>query len=141
MLTTILNWISGGLLGRIIDPLSQAYRDKLAADISAAKLDTDVIIKRIEDEQDARRTSKEIRLATAGFWEMRLLTFLIAFPFVAHLWSVWLDTQFKFGWRIDKFPEPFASWEGAILLSFFGVATAGAGLKAIAGGIAYRRAQ
>ncbi len=67
----------------------------------------------------------QVRLATAGFWEMRLITFLIAIPFVFHLWTVWLDTQFRFGWQIPAFPPPFNEWQGAILLSFFGVYAAG----------------
>jgi hypothetical protein len=76
-----------------------------------------------------------VRLATAGHWEMRVMTFCIAFPFVFHLVSVWLDTQFKLGWRINAFPAPFNEWEGAILLSFFGIQAVGR----IAGAIAGRR--
>jgi hypothetical protein len=67
----------------------------------------------------------QVRLATSGFWEMRLITFLIAVPFVFHLWTVWLDTQFQFGWQINAFPSPFNEWQGAILLSFFGIYAAG----------------
>jgi hypothetical protein len=67
----------------------------------------------------------QVRLATVGFWEMRLITFLIAVPFVFHLWTVWLDTQFRFGWQVTAFPSPFNEWQGAILLSFFGIYAAG----------------
>ena len=90
------------------------------------------------ERQTERRNRKDIRIATSMHWEMRLITFLIAFPFVAHFWSVYLDTQFKFEWNIDKFPEPFNEWQGSILLSFFGV-SAGVGIaKAISGAIIYR---
>lgn len=74
----------------------------------------------------------QVRLASIGFWEQRLLAFLIAFPFVFHLWSVWLDTQFKLNWKIDAFPTPFNEWQGAILLSFFGISVAAIGGVAIA---------
>src|SRR5215217_9519986 len=89
---SILNWISGGLLDKITNPLLQAYRDKLAADTSDKKLEAEQRIKQLELEQQQRNNAKEIRLATSGFWEMRLLTFLIALPFVIHLWIVSWDT-------------------------------------------------
>jgi hypothetical protein len=52
---------------------------------------------------------------------------------------VWLDTQFQFGWRIAAFPEPFNEWQGAILLSFFGIYTVGKGVQSIGTAIAMRR--
>jgi hypothetical protein len=78
-------------------------------------------------------------IATSGFWEMRLLTFAIALPFVAHLWAVWLDTQFKLSWGIPKFPEPMDDWQGIILLSFFGFYTLGKTVQAIGTAVAIRR--
>ncbi len=69
----------------------------------------------------ARAGAREIRLAAAGFWEMRVLTVAIALPFVVHLWLVALDTCFGFTWNVAAFPRPFDEWEGLILLSFFGV--------------------
>lgn len=80
-----------------------------------------------------------VRLATAGFWEMRLITFLIAVPFVVHLWSVWLDTQFGFGWKVAAFPPPFNEWQGAILLSFFGIYAAGKVGMGVVGALAVKR--
>lgn len=80
------------------------------------------------------------RAATAGFIEMRVLTFLIAVPFVVHLNLVALDTMFGWTWNdmpVKKFPIPFNDWEGSILLSFFGLTAGVIGLKAIAG--AFRR--
>src|SRR5690606_38084616 len=86
-----------------------------------------------EERLAAQQTAKEVRLATSGNWEMRVLTVAIALPFVAHLWAVWIDTQFLGGvWRIPKFPAPFDETGHAILLSFFGLV----GARAIAGGIA-----
>lgn len=132
MINAFFNLLTGGLLDKVLGYLQTREAAKLAALSSEQRHAHDL---RMAYRQDA----KEIRLATAGFWEMRLLTALIAFPFVGHLWSVWLDTQFKLGWKIDKFPEPFASWEGAILLSFFGVAGAVGVGRAVAGSIALRR--
>ena len=69
---------------------------------------------------------------------MRLLTFAIAFPFVAHLWAVCLDTQFKLSWGIPKFPGPMDEWQGIILLSFFGIYTLGKTVQAVGAAVAMR---
>jgi hypothetical protein len=61
------------------------------------------------------------RNQTSGFWEMRLLTFIIGGCFTLHLLAVTLDTIFALGWRIAKYPAPFDQYEGSILLSFFGL--------------------
>lgn len=132
MLQALLNLLTGGLLDKLLGFLQQREQAKLDALTSGQQ---QAHVERLA----ARQQATEIRLATAGFWEMRVLTVLIALPFVVHLWLVGLDTNFKLGWAIDKFPEPFAAWEGAILLSFFGVAAAGAGIQAVAGAIAYSK--
>lgn len=134
MWAAIFRAVTGDIAGQ----LRQAYEARLAATNNSERIAADVEIERLEDLQHARTNAKEIRLATAGFWEMRALTAAIATPFVMHLWAVALDTVFGFGWTVSAFPAPFDEWQGAILLSFFGVAAAGAGLKAIAGGLAYR---
>jgi hypothetical protein len=109
-----LGWVTGGGLN-VLKDIWFKYKDsaieseRIEAEWAKAKLDAIL----------------QVRLATAGFWEMRLITFLIAVPFVFHLWTVWLDTQFQFGWKIAAFPSPFNEWQGAILLSFFGVYAAG----------------
>jgi len=102
-------------------------------------------------EVTTRANMRDIRLATAGFWEMRLITLAIAIPFVDHLWAVWLDTRFD--WFADNcwiqngvelcgvkaFPAPFNEWQGAILLSFFGIQLGGKAVASIAHAIGKRR--
>ena len=129
-----------GPLGWLVDPVSKGFTEigKLAADLGAsasaqAQADATVKIRRIEARISEAQNAKEIRLATANFLEMRLLTVAVAVPFVAHTWAVALDTTFKFGWGIPKFPAPFDQYEGAILLSFFGLSGATGIFKAIAG--------
>jgi hypothetical protein len=139
MLQGFLNWISGGLIGALSGPLLDAYKARLAADNDNDKLVANERIALITAEMESNRNAAEIRKATSGFPEMRILTVLIAAPFILHVWLVGLDTSFGFGWRIAKFPPPFDEWEGAILLSFFGVSVIGVGVKALAGAIAFRR--
>ena len=123
-----LNWITGDLAGKLID----AYSKKLNSDTEAGRIRAEVAIKDIEATTEARREAAKIRIATSGFWEMRLITFLIAGCFTLHLVLVSLDTCFGFGWKIAAFPSPFDSWEGTILLSFFGVQVAGKALDTAA---------
>ena len=124
----IAGWLTGGALNTLKD-IWFKYKDsaveseRIQAEWAKAKLDAML----------------QVRLATAGFWEMRLITFLIAVPFVFHLWAVWLDTQFQFGWKIAAFPAPFNEWQGAILLSFFGIYAAGKVGMGVVGALANRR--
>lgn len=121
MLRTILNWLSGGLLDWL-GKRDQARIDAMTSEQQRAH----------EARLAAQQTAKEVRVATSGNWEMRALTVAIALPFVVHEWAVGLDTVFRFGWGIPKFPAPFDETGHAILLSFFGLV----GVRAIAGGIA-----
>jgi hypothetical protein len=131
----ILKWVTGDLIGQ----LTRAYEARLKAANETERLIADVAIEDIKRQMADRAAAKEIRLATAGFWEMRLITVLIAAPFVLHLNLVGLDTAFKLGWRIPAYPAPFDQWQGAILLSFFGVHVIGQGITALAGAIRGRR--
>lgn len=132
MLSAIINWLSGGLLDKVLGFVERRETERLNLMNSEQQ-------RAHEDRQAARQAAKDIRLATAGYWEMRLLTFLIALPFLIHLWLVAWDTYWPQPWAVEKLPAPFDQWEGAILLSFFGVSVVGSGIKAVAGAIAYRR--
>lgn len=125
--------------GPIVSSLLKGYRARLDAANASDRIAADLAIREIEAGIEARKRAHELRLATSGFWEMRLLTFAIALPFVAHLWAVWLDTQFRLGWKIPKFPEPMDEWQGAILLSFFGIYTLGKAVQSIGTAVAMRR--
>ncbi|WP_052832942.1 hypothetical protein [Bradyrhizobium sp. LTSP885] len=115
------SWITGGGFGMLVD-LYNKHKDsaveseRIQAAWAKAQLDA--------------MTSN--RNATSGFWEMRLLTFIIGGCFTSHLVAVTLDTVFKLGWKINKYPVPFDEWEGSILLSFFGLTAGVIGIKAIA---------
>jgi hypothetical protein len=124
--------------GPLIGALSKAYEAKLAADNDESRLIAETAIKDIERQIADREAAKEIRLATATFWEMRLVTALVAGCFALHLFLVTLDTCFALGWRVSAFPKPFDEWQGTILLSFFGVQAVGKGITAIASAIRRR---
>lgn len=135
MWAAIIRWITGDLVGQ----LTRAYEVHQAAKTGEQTLIANVVIEDIKRQIADRAAAKEIRLATAPFWEMRLITATIAGCFAFHLLLVTLDTCFKLGWRIPAFPKPFDEWQGAILLSFFGVQAVSSAIGGIAAAIRGRR--
>lgn len=121
------------LSGSVFDRLVSVYEKKLQHENEAQKLAADFMEEQMKADLQVRQNAKEIRLATAGFWEMRLITFMIAAPFVAHLWLVAYDTM-RTDIRLDipAMPGPFDEWQGAILLSFFGVQVISRGFDTLA---------
>lgn len=118
----MIGWIIGLAANLILRTTSNRFLSEVATrlakgDDNAAR----IAVAEIEAEVQARNAVKEVRLATAGFAEMRFLAFMIAAPFVLHLWAVGLDTVFGFGWRIPKFPPPFDENGWKIMLSYFGL--------------------
>ncbi len=91
MWTAIVKWITGDLVGQ----LTKAYEAKLKASNETERIIADVAIKDLERQIADRQAAKEIRLSTSGFWEMRLITFLIAGSFTLHLILVSFDTCFR----------------------------------------------
>lgn len=128
----LFNLLTGGLPERIINTWQANEARKYDALNEQQKREHELKVQE-------RAAMKEIRLATANFWEMRLLTFAIALPFVVHLWLVGFDTLWPQVWNVEAFPNPFNDWEGQILLSFFGIAAASGVGKAIAGAIAVKK--
>lgn len=135
MIWTFLRWLTGNLAGQ----LRAAYEARLKASNETEKLIADVAIEDIKRQIADRDAAKEVRLATAGFWEMRLITAIIAGCAALHYLAVTLDTVFRFGWAIPKFPPPFDDYQGKILLSFFGVQGVAIGFSAIAAAIRGRK--
>jgi len=128
----LFNLLTGGLPDKIIGAWQTHEQRKLDAMNDEQKRAHEAMLQ-------ARQDALAVRLATAGFWEMRLLTFLIALPFLIHLWLVTFDTNWPQPWNVASFPAPFDEWEGAILLSFFGIAGGVSSVRAIAGAVATRK--
>jgi hypothetical protein len=131
-----LAWLGNILTGRLPEKIIDAWQEDRRAKLAAMN---DVQRREHEAMLQARADAKEVRLATANFWEMRLITFLIAAPFVWHLWLVGFDTMYPQPWNVEAWPSPFDEWEGAILLSFFGIAGGVGAVRAVAGAIAVGR--
>jgi hypothetical protein len=135
MIGLLIKWLTGSGLQALAD----IYAKGKDSAVETERIHADLAKRQLDNALEAQRLAQQVRLATAGFWEMRLLTFLIALPFVVHLLLVGADTCFKLGLRIPAYPHPFDEWEGAIVLSFFGIATVGKGITAVAAGFLARR--
>lgn len=135
MLWSLLLGLFKGPLDRILSTVDR----KIDSETERQRIKSETVEKAIDAEISARTASKEIRVATAGFLEMRIITFLIAGCFVSHLVLVTIDTNLQLGWGIAKFPAPFDEYEGTILLSFFGLQAASSGIGAIAAAIMKRK--
>lgn len=139
MFALISKFFLQGGIGQILSALQKAHEARLKAQNDADRLAADISVKALEAQLEIAKNAAEIRASTSGFFEMRIVTFLIALPFVLHLWAVAADTIFKLGWAIPAFPQPFAEWQGAILLSFFGIYTLGRGVQTVAAAILKRK--
>lgn len=135
MIRAVLNWF----LGKPLETLAGAYAKHKDSETEKDRVLADVAKNQMDNEVRTQGIAKDVRVVTAGFWEMRALTFLIAAPFVLHLNLVALDTCFKLGWAIPAFPPPFDENGWKILLSFFGIAVANKGIHAIAAALIARR--
>jgi hypothetical protein len=128
-------YLSGGGLTGILSTLTGVYDKYKDSAVESERLQATWAAQQLA-------TMEHVRLATAGFWEMRLLTFCIGATFTLHLMLVGLDTMFLWTWNglpVRAFPKPMNEWEGAILLSFFGLTAGVVGIKAVASAILSRR--
>jgi len=114
MIALILNALTGGLL--------KAWQAKLTADSDEKRLIADAAIADIKAQSEARQHAAQIRRETAGYWEMRVATAVIAWPTAAHYALVTYDTMdTDRNLAIPALPSPMDEWQAAIILSFFGV--------------------
>lgn len=127
-----------GLLSFALGPVLNFLADRDNARLAAMN---DAERRAHDDRQAARQSATQIRLATSGHWEQRVITAAIVLPFVVHLWLVGWDTMWPQPWDVEKWPTPFDEWGGAILLSYFGVIGLTGAARAVAGAIALRNSR
>lgn len=106
-----------------------------------------------EERQASARNAVEVRKATAGQWEQRLLAFIVGGVPTAHFAAIGIGTTFvapfkklghDVGWWewllfVPPMPAPFDQYEGPILLSFYGLVGATMAFQKVAGAIAIRK--
>ena len=121
-LLAVAGWLFQKFIGIGSSGLLQSIAKSLGGDPNSQ-----VAIESIKAEVASRQAARDIRLATASFWEMRLLTALTLFFMVSNVGLVWFDTvttgtRFEImDWKVAALPAPIHEWQGAIILSLFGL--------------------
>ena len=120
----LLSLLGGGAFRALTGQLQQAFAAYEAAQTDATRQAAQVEIQRLQGLIAMQQQAANIRLATAGQWEMRLLVFLAGIGPVLHYLAVCTVSTwpgyFK-GWTVLALPAPMDQWEGYVILSFFGL--------------------
>ena len=112
MIAALLNWITGGVLDRVLSTVDR----KIAADTDREKLKADIIMEHYRQRADWMRAG--------GFWLMLLFAAPLAFWFASViLYSVlWCSRcAHPQAWVIAALPPPLDQWGWAIVVAIFGV--------------------
>lgn len=73
------------------------------------------------------------KIAANSWWGAHLMIYLFGFPAALHWGAVFLDSTFRFGWRVPALPGQYAGAELQIALSFFILAPALPIIQSISG--------
>lgn len=122
----MIGWLSLGrwALGALTRELGAARADLSNAATAQAREAARVRVAELEADLAHRRAIAEVRIATAGQWEMRVLVLAGGLPPALHFGAVCLDSALPDlfpGWTVHALPSPMDEWQGAILLSLFGL--------------------
>lgn len=116
---------------RAIRELAKWQERQQDAKTERARIEADLQIKRLEGIIAANQQAVEVRKATADHREVRLMVFVAGFPPSLHFAAVCVDSLNWFEMPVvHALPAPMDEWQGAIILSFFGLV----GLGRIFGG-------
>ncbi|MDW9880478.1 hypothetical protein GOA90_25150 [Sinorhizobium meliloti] len=112
MIAALLNWLTGGVLGRVLDTVDK----KISAETDREKLKADIVMEHYRQRADWMRAG--------GFWLMLMFAAPLALWFGAVvLYSLlWCSRcMFPQGWVIASLPPPLDEWGWLIVVSIFGV--------------------
>jgi hypothetical protein len=124
MIGMVSRWLVGGGLRALTGELMRARNEMASAATAQARAAAEVRVKEIEADLAHRRAIAEVRTATSGQWEMRVLVLVAGLPPALHFGAVCLDSALPDlfpGWTVHALPTPMNEWQGAIILSLFGL--------------------
>lgn len=113
MLATILGWLTGGALDRVLDTVDR----KVQSETDREKLKADIIQKHYE--------TRAGFMQAGGFVLMLLFAVPLAFWFTAVCaYSVFWCSNCAYPqtWSVAALPQPLDEWAGLIVVSIYGVA-------------------
>lgn len=142
-----MQWLVNLLTGGVADRLERAFDRYLTAQNDHEKLVHEQRIEALKGLAESEARATQLRLATAGQWEQRFLAFALGAPFALHVVLIGIGTciaaPLGVAWlewtlHVPPFPSPFDDAEIGVIGFFFGYATVGRGVSAIAAAIARR---
>ncbi|ADZ71338.1 hypothetical protein [Polymorphum gilvum] len=132
MIGTLLQWLSGGVLDRLLAHLER----RVEGETARRRIEADLAAEEIRAEIEARKVARAVLIAESGHLLSAGRLGRLVFVLPLGLWwaAVCLDSVFHFGWRIAEVPV-LRDWGGAIVTSLFLVD----GARGMARGLAARR--
>lgn len=112
VIRAILNWLTGGVLDRVLDTVDR----RVAAQTDREAIKRDLIVEHYRTRADYMRAG--------GFWLMLMFALPLAVWWAAVLvYSVlWCaGCAYPQAWTIAALPAPLGEWAGLIVVSIFGV--------------------
>jgi hypothetical protein len=103
------------LLSTVLNYFKAKSDNELAGFQTAAGLDAANFQKFLE----AQVATNQAKLAANGWWGAKFMVFAFGLPAVLHWGAVFLDSTFRFGWKVPALPGEYAGAEQQIALSFF----------------------
>jgi hypothetical protein len=120
MLATLLGWLGGPIVNKLLGGALDAYKAKLAAGNTTDKIAADLAAKELLIDQRERELATQVIIAEQGRWYTALPRPLFAFAFIIYVWKivVW-DKVLGWGVTDDLSPETWRVFM-VILTAYFG---------------------
>lgn len=112
MIRTILGWLTGGVLDRILSTVDK----RIDAETDREAIKGEIIKEHYRSRSDWTRAG--------GFWLMLLFAVPLALHFasvIVYGWFWCADCAFPKDWTIAGLPKPLDEWAHWIVMSIFGV--------------------
>jgi len=125
ILATILKFLSGGLLTKVVGYLEtkEKYRN------SSEARKTEIVKKSIDAELEGRRLLTEQQRVESGSWFTHWIRPGFAWPILIYNAAIYADSLFHFEWDVQRVPEQQEKWAWIILVFYFGGRTVEKAIK------------
>jgi hypothetical protein len=122
MLSTILSWVSGGIVGQIGKQLNQAYGTRLKAKNDHERVEADKELERLRTLRKAMEEDGKVRLKKLGHWMGRTPLFIAELSAGLYFSSIMIDSTFPMQWLTPlELPEWFKPQFTWAMASIFGL--------------------
>ena len=128
MIKTILSWLTGGVLGRILDSVDKSIDNET----ERQKIRSEVISDYVKTEAQTKQVAMQSRV----FWAVWAL---FAVPLGIWWAMVLLDTTFDFAMVVDDLPMSIKPWANTVFGSLFGSGAAVGAVQLISTAIRGRK--